>query len=55
MNQELEVSTSLSELNYMLRQLEADEIVQPPNYTEKKETKAWTVLHSFGTITVDEI
>ena len=55
LNQELEASTSLSELYYMLRQLEADETVLPPNYTEKEETKTWTVLDSFETINMDEI
>ena len=47
--------TSLSELNYMLRQLEADETVPPPNYIEEDEPKAWTVLDSFVTIAMDEI
>ena len=46
LNQE---STSLNELNYMLRQLEADETAPPQNYTENKETKAWRVLDFFGT------
>ena len=40
LNQEVEVSTSLSELDYMLRQLEADETVAPPNYTEKRGDKS---------------
>ena len=39
----------------MLRQLEADETVPPQNQTERRETKAWTVLDSIGTITKDEI
>ena len=39
LNQKLEASTSLSELDYMLRPLEADETVPPPNYREKEETK----------------
>ena len=42
LNQKLEASTSLSELNYMLRQLEADETA--PTHTEREETTAWTVL-----------
>ena len=46
---------SLSELNFMLRQLEADNTVPLPNYTEEEETKAWTVLNSFGKIAMDEI
>ena len=54
LNQELEASTSLSEINDILRQLEADETVPSPNYTEKEETKAWTFLDLFGTITMDE-
>ena len=53
LNQGFEISTSLSELGLMLRQLEADD-VPPPNYTEE-ETKAWTVLDSFGTIAMDEL
>ena len=38
----------------MLRQLETDETIQPTNYTEE-ETKAWTVLDSFGTIDINEL
>ena len=38
----------------MLRQLEADD-VPPANYTEEEETKAWTVIDSFGTIAMDEL
>ena len=54
LNQEFEISTSLSEFNYMLRQLDADETVPPPNYTGK-ETETWTVLDSFGTIAMSRI
>ena len=55
LNQDLEISTFLSELDYLLRQLKADETGPSPNYTEKEETEAWTVLDSFGTIAMDEI
>ena len=55
LNQEFEISTLLSELNFMLRQLEADDTVPSPNYTEDEETKAWTVLDSFRTTAMDEI
>ena len=54
LKQEFEIPTLLSELNYMLRQLEADETVPPPKYTEE-ETKAWPVLDSFGTIAMVEL
>ena len=46
LHQEFEISTSLSGFDYMLRQLEADD-VPPPNYTEEEETETWTVLDSF--------
>ena len=52
LNQEFEISTSLSELDLMLRQLEAED-VPPPNYTKEEETKAWTVHDTFGTIAMD--
>ena len=39
LNQEFEISTSLSELDLMLRQLEAED-VPPPNNTEAEETNA---------------
>ena len=55
LNQELEVSTSLSELNYMLRQTEANETAPTLNHTERDETTAWTVLNSIGTTTMDKI
>ena len=38
----------------MLRQLETDETVPSPNYTEEEESEAWTVLDSFGTIAMGE-
>ena len=44
LNQELEISTLLSELYFMLRQPEAVDAVPTPNYTDEEETKAWTVL-----------
>ena len=52
LNQEFEISASLSELDLMLRQLES-EGVPPPN-TEAEETNAWTVLDTLGTITMDD-
>ena len=55
LNQEFAISTSLSELYYMLRQIEVDETVPPPNCTGKEETEAWTVLDSFGIMALDEI
>ena len=55
LNQKFDISTLLSKLDYMLRQLEADETVPPPNYTEEEETEAWTVLDSFRTIAMEEL
>ena len=54
LNQEFEISTARSELDLMLRQLEAED-VPLPNNTETEETEAWTVLDSFGTIAMDEL
>ena len=44
LNQNLEASTFLSELDYLLRQLEADETAPTKNNTEREETTAWAVL-----------
>ena len=52
LNQGFEISTSLSELDLMLRQLESEDVL-PPN-TEVEETNAWTVLDTLGTIAMDD-
>ena len=54
LNQKCEISTCLSELNYMLRQLEAYKLSHPQT-TQKEETETWTVLDSFETIAMDKI
>ena len=55
LNQEFKISYLLSELDYMLRQPEADETVPPPNYTEEEETEARKSLTPFGTIAMVEL
>ena len=52
LNQEFEISTSLSELDLILRQLDSEDV--PPSNTETEETNAWTVLDTLGTIAVDD-
>ena len=52
LNQEFEISASLSELDLILRQLEAEDV--PPPNTEAEETDAWTVLDTLGTIVMDD-
>ena len=47
LNQECEISASLSDLDMMLRQLESEDA--PPPSTDE-ETNAWTVLDSLGHI-----
>ena len=53
LNQKFEISTSLSELDLVLRQLDAED-VPPPKYTEEEEIDPWTILDTFGTITMDD-
>ena len=50
LNQEYEISASLSELDMMLRQLESEDAPLPRT---EEETNAWTVIDSLGTITND--
>ena len=50
LNQEYEISASLSELDMMLRQLESEDSPIP---STEEETNAWTVLDSIGTIVND--
>ena len=52
LNQECEISTSLSELDLMLRQLDSEDVA-PPN-TEAEETNAWTALDIPETTTMDD-
>ena len=49
-NQEHEISTSLSDLNQMLRQLESEDVPLP---NTEEETNAWTLIDSMGTIAND--
>ena len=50
LNQEYEISASLSELDLMLRQLESEDAPLP---STEEETNAWTVIDSMGTIVND--
>ena len=52
LDQEFEISTSLSELDLMLRQLDSEDVPLPN--TEAEETNAWTVLDTLGTIAMDD-
>ena len=52
LNQEYEISASLSELDMMLRKLESEDAPVP---STEEETNAWTVLDSLGTIANDLI
>ena len=51
LNQEFEISTLLSELDLMLRQLEFEDVLLLN--TEADETNAWTVLDILGTTAMD--
>ena len=50
LNQEYEISASLSELDLMLRQLESEDAQLP---SAEEETNVWTVIDNMGTIAND--
>ena len=50
LNQEYEISASLSELDMMLRQLESEDTPIP---NTEEETNAWTILDSIEAIAND--